>query len=133
MDDGPIFVASTHQGRVIITRTSKKGDVFHIEMSPSEVKRATDLVGIALGTMEHDALPDHIKNTPFVIRFFKRRVYALERTDLNFSLPFKAIEGDLLIEALRVGLGMCLNEQTLGRAVPVGTTTAPNLVSAESG
>ncbi len=132
MADERTFMADTHQGKVIITRTSKRGQVFRVEMSPSEVNKATQIVGIALATVEHDALPDHITNTPFVIRFFKNRVYALERTDFNFSMPFKASEGDELIETLQMAMNMCLNEQTMGRVVPVGTTTMPNLATDES-
>jgi len=132
MADDRIFIADTHQGRVIVTRTSAKtGEVFRIEMAPSEAQKATKIVGIALSTVEHDALPDHITNTPFVIRFFKNSVYALERSDLNFSLPFKASEGDSLIEAINVALGMCLNEQTQGRVVPCGTVTNPFMASDE--
>jgi hypothetical protein len=133
MADNRIFIADTHQGRVIVTRTSKKGEVFRIEMAPSEVDRATKIVGIALGTVEHDDLPDHITNTPFVIRFFKNHVYALERSDLNFSLPFKATEGDELIHTIQIALGMCLNEQTQGKVVPCGTAaTNPHMVADES-
>lgn len=131
MADDRIFIADTHQGRVIVTRTAKNGEVFRIEMAPSEAAKATKIVGIALATVEHDALPDHITNTPFVIRFFKNSVYALERSDLNFSLPFKAIEGDALIESINVALGMCLNEQTQGKAVPCGTTVNPHMASNE--
>ena len=131
MADERVFVATTYQGRVIVTRTSRKGEVFRIEMAPSEAAKATKIVGIALATVEHAALPDHIKNTPFVVRFFKRRIYALERTDLNFSLPFTAIEGDELIVAIEMGLAMCLNAQTQGKVVPCGTTSSPHMASNE--
>ena len=132
MADERIFIADTHQGRLIVSRTSSKGEVFRIEMAPSEAEKATKIVGIALGTVEHDALPEHITNTPFVLRFFKNRIYALERQDLNFSLPFKADEGDELIDTIRVALGMCLNEQTQGKVVPCGTAVTPHLASNES-
>lgn len=132
MADDRTFLPDTHLGRVIVTRTSKKGEVFSIEMAPSEVEKATEIVGIALGTINHEALPDHITNTPFVIRFFDHRVYALERTDLPFSLPFKATEGDELIHTLNLSLGMCINEQTQGKITPVGTAVVPDMVSNES-
>ncbi len=133
IDDERVFIPETHQGRVIVTRTSKKtGEEFRIEMAPSEAEKATKIVGIALATTSHAALPEYITNTPFVIRFFDNRVYALERTDLAFSLPFKALEGDELIHAIHTALGMCLNEQTQGRVVPVGTTVTPGLAPDES-
>ncbi len=127
-----VFTAATHQGRVVVTRTSAKtGEEFRIEMAPSEAEKATKIVGIALATVEHDALPEFITNTPFVLRFFKNRIYALERTDLNCSLPFKAAEGDLLIHTIQMALGMCINEQTQGKVVPSGTTTSPHMASNE--
>jgi len=125
------FVPSTHQGKVIVTRTSAKGVEFRMEMSPSEVGRATEIVGIALATALHESLPDRITNSPFVVRIFEKQVYALERTDLNFSLPFRSIEGDDLIHVLELALGMCLNEQTQGRAVPCGTTVIQGMASDE--
>lgn len=132
MADDRIFKANTHQGRVIVTRTSKKGEEFRIEMVPSEVDKATHIIGIALATTDHDALPEFIKNTPFVIRLFSKRIYALERTDLGFSLPFKAAEGDELISTLQMALGMCLNAQTQGKVVPCGTAVVPTMASNES-
>ena len=125
------FVASTHQGRVIVSRTSAKGVEFHMEMAPSEVSKATEIVGIALATVGHSNLPSELKNTPFVVRVFEHKVYALERIDLNFSLPFRAAEGDELIRVLGIALGMCLNEQTQGRVVPCGTTIVPGMAPDE--
>ncbi len=125
------FVPSTHQGKVIVTRTSARGQEFRMEMSPSEVKKATEIVGIALATSLHDSLPNKLSNTPFVVRIFERQVYALERTDLNFSLPFRAKEGDGLIHNIELALGMCLNEQTQGRAVPCGTTVIQGMAPDE--
>ncbi len=125
------FVPSTHQGKLIVSRTSASGEVFRMEMSPSEAAKATEIVGIALATALHDSLPNKIMNTPFVVRIFEHQVYALERTDLNFSLPFRAVEGDDLIHMIELALGMCLNEQTQGRAVPCGTTIIPGMAPDE--
>lgn len=117
MADEANFVPSSHQGSVIIKR-SEGGH--QLNMSPAEVDRATELVGIALSMVGLDKIPPHITNTPFVIRFFRRSVMALERSDSSGSLPFKVSEGDELITAIQMALGICLNDQTHGRAVPSG-------------
>lgn len=123
------FVATSHQGKIIITRTN--GD-HNIEMSPSEASKATHILGLALSMVEMDPVPEYITETPFVVRFFPHRVYALERKDEKGSLPFRLPECDELITTINVGLGICLNEQTQGRVVPVGTAVTPGLVSDES-
>lgn len=125
------FVADTHQGRVIVTREGPTGELFRVEMAPSEVEKATKVVGLALSMVGLPNVPDHINNTPFVVRFFPSRVFALERKDAGDSMPFRLHEGDVLITTLQMALGMCLNEQTQGRVVPVGTAVIPGLVGSE--
>lgn len=125
------FLASSHQGKLIVERAEGEGK-FRMEMSPAEAGRAKEVVGLALQMLDLDPLPDHINNTPFVIRFFAGRAYALERMDEKGSIPFRLHEGDELITVIEMALGICLNEQTQGRVVPVGTTTIPNMVSDES-
>ena len=128
------FVASTHQGLITVARvkkTQRDGD-HSIDFSPAEAAKASQTVSIVLSMMDLKNVPSHITNTPFVIRIFPKRVYALERTDRAGSLPFRAKEGDELIKVLDIGLGICLNEQTLGRVVPAGTTTVPGMPDGES-
>ena len=113
-----IFMPKTHQGRVIIERvTGEDQKSYSIEMSPAEAVKASYVVGLALSMIELENIPDHIKNTPFVVRFFPHKVFALERTDAAGSLPFRVAEGDELILTIRMAVDMALNEQTLGRAV----------------
>ncbi len=122
------FVASTHQGRVILEREDGK---FRLELNPAEVEAATHVVGLALRMVELPFVPESIKNTPFTVRFFPKQAFALERLDIPGSMPFRAREGDELITALQRGLGICLNEQTHGRAVPSMTPPDPQMVSDE--
>jgi len=122
------FVASSHQGKVIITRRKGK---FKIEMSPGETDKATYVVGLALSMIELPDVPDHIKNTPFVLRFFPKQVLALERIDSMGSMPFRVNEGDDLIKTIQMGQGICLNEQTHGRAIPSNPAPPSNMVSDE--
>ena len=124
------FVAETHQGAITIVRNSPK-KTYKITMSPSEAEKSTRLMGILLSMVDLEAVPNHIADDPFVIRIFPKRTYALERRDNDGSVPFRLHEADELITTIQQGLGMCLNEQTLGRVVPAGTPTMPNLVSDE--
>lgn len=121
------FLASTHQGKAIVTRGEAK---FKIEMTPGETEKATYIVGFALSMVELPSVPDHIKNTPFVVRFFPNRVLALERTDSRDSMPFRINEGDDFIKAIRTAHGMCLNEQTHGKAVSPGAVV-PEILSGD--
>jgi hypothetical protein len=122
------FVASTYQNRVVIEREDGK---FKLEMSPSEVKAATHVVGLALSMIDLDNVPSNIKNTPFVVRFFENGAFALERTDTSGSMPFRVREGDDLIKSINMGLGICLNEQTQGRAIPSMTPPPAHMVGDE--
>jgi hypothetical protein len=128
------FIATTHQGVITVSRVKKiarDGD-HSIDFSPAEAAKASQSVAIVLSMRELKTVPDHILNSPFAVRVFPKNVYALERTDQGGSLPFRAKEGDELIRIIDLGLGLCLNEQTHGRRVPVGTTVLPGLPDAES-
>lgn len=116
MTDEVNFVPSTHQGVVIVKRSTRE-DCF-LSMVPAEVEKATSIVGSAL-SMSGLPHPEYITNSPFVVRFFAERKMALERSDQKGSLPFRIHEGDELIKVIRLGLGMALNERTQGRALPV--------------
>ena len=119
MSDNPKFVASTHQGRVIIRRPVGE---HQIDMAPSEVSKATHIVGLILAMVDQPRLPDdHISNTPFVVRMLPKRAYALERVDISGAIPFRAKEGDELIKTLNMGRDICLNEQIHGRASPAAS------------
>jgi len=111
------FIADTHQGAVIVHRTGPTGKLFRMSMAPSEVARAKQLVNLALSMIELPAIPEFITNSPFVVRFFGNGVCALEREDESASIPFRAAEGDKLVNTLEMALGICLNEQTQGRTV----------------
>lgn len=129
------FTASTHQGTITVGRSIVTDGVeksYKLDFAPAEAAKATEIIGLVLSMLTLKKVPSHINNSPFVIRFFPKQVYALERNDASGSLPFRAKEADELIQVIDMGLGICLNEQTQGRAVPVKTTTMPNLVDAES-
>lgn len=100
--------------------TVKRGEEFSLNLAPAEVDKATGLISIALGMEELDPLPSHIKDQPFVIRFFEDNTLALERTEGEGSLPFKWAEADELIVALQDGLKCAVNERTLIKG-PRGT------------
>ena len=125
------FVASTHQGRILISRAENSASHF-VEFAPAEAAKASAIVGLILSTLSHKRMPEHITSSPFVVRIFPKGVFALERNDLGGSLPFRANEGDELIRMIDLGLGICLNEQTQGKVVPTGTTTSPGIPDAES-
>ena len=127
------FVASTHQGLIIIERDAPGANgKFRLELSPSEADKATQVVGLALSMVQLTNVPPFITNTPFVVRFFPHQAFALERKDSSGSMPFRMREGDELIQVIQMGLGICLNEQTHGRVVPSSIASIPNLVSDES-
>jgi len=128
MSDLANFVASTHQGLITIRRS--EGD-FQIDLSPGEADKATKVVGLALSMIEWNTVPPHIFNTPFVVRFFPNQAFALERTDVKGSIPFRIREGDELIKVIQMGLGICLNEQTHGRVVPSMAPAMPHMVGDE--
>lgn len=129
------FTASTHQGFITVQRsivTDGVERVFRVNFAPAEAAKASEIVGMVLSMLGLKNVPSHISNSPFVVRFFPKQTYALERSDVSGSLPFRAKEADELIQVIDIGLGICLNEQTQGRVVPVGTSTVPNLASNES-
>lgn len=117
MSNDPNFVASTHQGTITIKRSSEENH-YEISMVPNEVDRATNLVGSALSVVSLSH-PNLINYSPFVVRFFEDNTLVLERSDQKGSVPFTVNEGDELIKTIHMGLGMCLNERTHGRALPV--------------
>lgn len=124
---GPAFESSTHQGVVKITRNGKG-----IEMAPAEVERSRSLVGLALSMSELEHLPEHIADSPFVIRIFPDGVFALERNDSSGSVPFRTNEGDDLLIVLAQGLEKALNEQVNGRVIPRAENPGDTLVPNES-
>lgn len=124
---GPVFESSTHQGVVKITRNGKG-----IEMAPAEVERSRSLVGLALSMSELEHLPEHIADSPFVIRIFPDGVFALERNDSSGSVPFRTNEGDDLLIVLAQGLEKALNEQVNGRVIPRAENPGDTLVPNES-
>ena len=124
------FVASTHQGEITIARADQSH--LRVTFSPSEAEKASAIVGMILSMVALPKVPAFIENPPFVVRIFPRQIYALERQDQKGSLPFRVREGDELIRTIDMGLGICLNEQTLGRAVPKGVPTTQNMPDRES-
>lgn len=100
------FGFSGNEHTVAVTRT---GTTQKLEMRPAEVDKATQIIGIALSMETMKAIPDHIKNSPFVIRFFENDLLALERSDTKGSVSFKWDEGDDLIVAIASGLKIAVN------------------------
>lgn len=100
------FSFAGNEHTVIVTRT---GTTQKLELRPAEVEKATQIIGIALSMETMEVIPDHIKNTPFVIRFFEDNLLALERADAKGSVSFKWDEGDDLILAIQSGLKIALN------------------------
>ena len=86
-----------------------------IILTPAEVDKATYIVGIALGMETLDAVPSHITNSPFVIRFFDGDKLRLERNDAKGSIPFSFPEGDELILTLQQARAVCVNARTLNK------------------
>ena len=105
---GRLFLPAADSNSIII----KRGE-FVLRLTPAEIDKATSLIGIALGMETMEALPDHITNTPFVVRFFEDDRLALERTDVKGSIPFTWAEADELILALHDGKKLAINERTL--------------------
>ena len=124
-----VFIPETHQGHVIVKRTGQDGTQYTLTLSPGEVDKATEIVGTTLRML--DVPVEFITNSPFVVRFFPDRVYALERQDRGDSMPFRANEGDDLITTLHMAKAMCLNDQTHGRVVPVVAPMSPHLAGDE--
>jgi hypothetical protein len=104
---GRLFMPDADQNYITITRGE-----FSLRLTPAEVDKATQLVGIALGMETMDTLPDHITNTPFVVRFFEDDKLALERLGEPGSIPFDWQEADQFIVALNDGLKIAINERT---------------------
>ncbi len=123
------FNAESHQGKITVSR-ALTGQ--HIELTPSEVNKATHLIGLVLSMAGLDQVPDNIRHSPFVIRLFPKKEYAIEREDADGSLPFRWREGDELIDFFKMGLAKCLNEQTQGRVVPRSSVEGITLASDES-
>ena len=111
-----VFSPETERGRAVVQRDREDGPPFKINMSPREGDKATHVVGLALSMSELERKPPHITNTPFVVRFYPDQVYALERTDIKGSMPFRLGEGDDLIKAIQMAVSKTLNEQLQGRA-----------------
>lgn len=115
------FETSSHQGTITVNRPNSK---YYLHMTPGESVKAAEIVGMALSAYEMSYIPKHITNSPFVIRFFDNKVFALERTDDSGSIPFRWSEGDELIRVINMGRGICLNEQTHGKALSSGPVQA---------
>jgi len=97
--------------------TVSRGEKHKLSLVPAEVDKATKIIGIALSMESFDQLPSHIKNSPFVIRFFEDNKLALERLDTSGSIPFEWAEGDELIVTLQKALAMAINERVLVKGV----------------
>lgn len=104
-------------------RITRDDEEEQIELSPAEVDKATELIGIALGMEDLDALPDHITGSPFVVRFFEEDFLRFEREDGVGSVRFAWEEGDELITTLHMARDMAVNERTLVNA-PRGSGAA---------
>lgn len=100
------FSFAGNENTITITRT---GTSQKLELRPAEAEKATQVIGIALQMETMEVIPDHIKNSPFVIRFFEDNLLALERADSKGSVSFKWDEGDALILAIQSGLKIALN------------------------
>jgi hypothetical protein len=101
-----------------------------IKLSPAEVDMATSLLGIALRMQGMNPLPDHIKGSPFVIRFQEDDTLLLERKSEPGSMPFTWGEGDELIVALHDAQKMAINERVVGGA-PRGAHAPPPFLAEE--
>lgn len=106
-----VFIPTADQNWITIFRGTQRDN--GLRLTPAEVGRAAQLVGLALGMETMEVLPDHISNKPFVIRFFEDNKLALERADLKGSIPFAWDEADDLILALKDGLKIAINERVL--------------------
>jgi len=102
------FSFTGNEHTVAVTRT---GTTQELKLRPAEVEKATTIIGIALQMETMEAIPDHIKNSPFVIRFFEDDLLALERADAKGSVSFKWDEGDELILAIQSGLKIAINSK----------------------
>jgi len=91
-----------------------------LTLTPFEVDKITQLIGIALGMEKAEALPSHINNSPFVIRFFEDHTLRLEAKDRDGSVRFTFAGGDSVIKALQQAREMSLDERRLGGS-PRGT------------
>jgi hypothetical protein len=85
-----------------------------LKLRPAEVDSATKLIGIALGMESAQALPSHISNSPFVIRFFEDHTLRLEAKDRDGSIRFTFGGGDGVIKALHKARDMSIDELRLG-------------------
>ena len=118
MADAQFVASHTNTNRAVVTRQGLPGKPdFRLEMTPAEAEKATYLVSIAASLGDIDPLPDHLANTPFVVRLFSKPRFAaaLEREDRGGSIPFRRNEdSDALIDAIRTAVGMAVNAQQLG-------------------
>lgn len=102
------FMPLADENWITITRGE-----FSIRLTPAEAEKATRLIGIVLGMETMKTIPDHVKNSPFIVRFFEDNNLALERLDLKGSIPFNWDEADDLITTINDGLNIAINERTL--------------------
>jgi hypothetical protein len=108
------FIAHADEFNCYLSRTETPED--RLELSPSEVSKAIDTVGLALRMETMPVLPDHITNSPFVIRFSEDDYLRLERRDKDGSLKFVWREGDDLILAFQSAEKIAINERTVVRS-----------------
>lgn len=128
----PIYHVGESRGRVTIKRQVAEGQpVFTVDFTPAEADKATKLIAMALSMIELDNVPDHINNTPFVIRFYPKQVFALERTDISGSMPFRTNEGDELIRSIHMGVDIVLNAQKFNASVPAVDFVQKGLADSE--
>ena len=102
------FLPSADNGKIVI----KTGEQ-QLLLAAAEADKATKLIGIALGMETMDALPDHITNSPFVIRFSANGTLSLERQDESGSISFEWADADDLIVAIQKGLNISIDKDIL--------------------
>jgi len=93
-----------------------KDGTYSLEMSPAEIDKATQILGIALSMQSMDLLPSHIKGSPFIVQFMEDDTLRLERRSESGYIPFSWGEGDDLIVALNDAKAMAINDRTLVHA-----------------
>jgi len=110
----PAFKPSANQSNCTVTRYDEIAET--LSLSPAEILKASNIIGLALRMESLPALPDHISSSPFVIRFLPTNNLRLERKDKKGSIRFEWNEGDELINALKAAESISINERTVVKA-----------------
>lgn len=78
----------------------------NIELKPNELEAAVKVINFALGVETRKVLPPFVKTSPFQVTFTTERILYFSRQDpmAKDELGFTFKEGDVLIEAIEVGL-----------------------------